>query len=67
MLVCSMLMEATHAGLKEKTVGVVDNANGWTGEVTDPTTDESDESTETKFEGDDPNDDDSPRTIVMGH
>ncbi|KNA13547.1 hypothetical protein SOVF_115770 [Spinacia oleracea] len=71
-LVCSLLMKGMDAAQavatpeKEKTVAAVDGSRGWSEDITDPSSDESDESVETKFEGDSTSDD-TPRTIVMGH
>uniref|UniRef100_A0A803LRJ3 Secreted protein n=1 Tax=Chenopodium quinoa TaxID=63459 RepID=A0A803LRJ3_CHEQI len=72
-LVCSLLMKGMDASNeaeapgKEKKVAAVDGAKQWNVDLTDdPSSDENEESTETKFEGDDASDD-TPRTIVMGH
>ncbi|CAO2812813.1 unnamed protein product [Amaranthus hypochondriacus] len=58
--------EKSSADSKEQTVKPDSEETGWPADVLDPTADENDETSETKYASDDSSED-APRMIVMGH
>ena len=58
--------EESPADSKEQTVKPDNEESGWPADVLDPTADENDETSETKYASDDSSED-APRMIVMGH